>query len=368
MILLIKMGEFWETEVIFVLERKKNTGNKMLLPAAGLIFAAVMQCGLSAEAAGLPEATVGDALIQHQSVSDNGLPDSAAFINSVSDNSAMTMPPVGEAAGDTGFAAAGEAAAPGADADSSLTDGAVAEGDAGTESGADVEEAPVGAAPEGEETIAAEALPEEKEEDGMAVAQEVDSSQLQTLNYKTGILTDWEQINEALRTLSPDALTDGNGGALVLRLQNVSGIPAGIKDSLASDGSGYAKYLHCNVGSGAALVFGGNTDNSGFQGVSDASVTVDSEKRGKKSMAVTVKFASHEDMGTVASLHVNLPQCSKGTKVSVYAETVSLDEEGNVDVGENACIGTTKADGNGNVEVPIQSTANYMFVYKAAKE
>lgn len=278
------------------------------------------------------------------------------------------LPPVGEAAGDTGFAAAGEAAAPGADADSSLTDGAVAEGDAGTESGADVEEAPVGAAPEGEETIAAEALPEGKEEDEMAVAQEVDSSQLQTLNYKTGILTDWEQINEALHTLSPDALTDGDGGALVLRLQNVSGIPAGIKDSLASDGSGYAKYLHCNVGSGAALVFGGNTDNSGFQGVSDASVTVDSEKRGKKSMAVTVKFASHEDMGTVASLHVNLPQCSKGTKVSVYAETVSLDEEGNVDVGENACIGTTKADGNGNVEVPIQSTANYMFVYKAAKE
>lgn len=45
-----------------------------------------------------------------------------------------------------------------------------------------------------------------------------------------------------------------------------------------------------------------------------------------------------------------------------------MDEEGNVIVGENACIGTTKAGENGNIEIPIQSTANYMFVYKGAKE
>ena len=108
----------------------------------------------------------------------------------------------------------------------------------------------------------------------------------------------------------------------------------------------------------------GASDIGGFHGISNTRVTVSSERRGKKSVATTVRFESHEDIGAVASLQVNLPECSKGTKVSVYAETVAMDEEGNVTVGENACIGTTKAGENGNVEIPIQATANYMFIYK----
>lgn len=198
--------------------------------------------------------------------------------------------------------------------------------------------------------------------------QVISSTQMQTINYKDRILTDWQQIIEALGTLSPEALTGGAGGTLVLQMQNVSDIPAGIKDGLKADGSGNAKALHCNVGYGVSLVFNGNTDNSGFNGISNASATVTSEKRGKRSMQTTVRFGSHENLGTVASLQVNLPQCEEGTKVSVYAETVSVDASGNVIVGENVCIGNTKADANGNIEVPIQSMANYMFVYKAAKE
>ncbi len=202
-----------------------------------------------------------------------------------------------------------------------------------------------------------------------AEKQVISSTQMQTINYKDLILTDWQQIIEALSTLSPEALTDGGaGGTLVLQMQNVSDIPAGIKDGLAAGDSGYAKALHCNVGYGVSLVFNSNTDNSGFGGISNASATVTSEKRGKRSMATTVRFGSHENLGTVASLQVNLPQCEEGTKVSVYAETVSVDAAGNVILGENVCIGNTKADENGNVEVPIQSMANYMFVYKAAKE
>lgn len=202
-----------------------------------------------------------------------------------------------------------------------------------------------------------------------AEKQVISSTQMQTINYKDLILTDWQQIIEALSTLSPEALTDGGaGGTLVLQMQNVSDIPAGIKNGLAAGDSGYAKALHCNAGYGVSLVFNSNTDNSGFGGISNASATVTSEKRGKRSMATTVRFGSHENLGTVASLQVNLPQCEEGTKVSVYAETVSVDAAGNVIVGENVCIGNTKADENGNVEVPIQSMANYMFVYKAAKE
>lgn len=202
----------------------------------------------------------------------------------------------------------------------------------------------------------------------VAEKQVISSTQMQTINYKDRILTDWQLIIEALGTLSPEALTGGAGGTLVLQMQNVSDIPAGIKDVLKADGSGNAKALHCNVGYGVSLVFNGNTDNSGFNGISNASATVTSEKRGKRSMQTTVRFGSHENLGTVASLQVNLPQCEEGTKVSVYAETVSVDAAGNVTVGENVCIGNTKADANGNIEVPIQSMANYMFVYKAAKE
>ena len=247
----------------------------------------------------------------------------------------------------------------------------------GTENGGDVQEPDGGnteepAVPEIPDVLADPAVTVEPEVPDAVPepVQVVDSNQLQTLNYTDGILTDWQQIMDGLRTLSPDVLSNADAGSksLVLQLQNVTDIPAGIGECLSADGSGYTKYLHCNIGYGASLVSSGASDNSGFQGVSNASVTVDSEKRGKKSMAVTVRFASHEDMGTVASLHVNLPQCSKGTKVSVYAETVSMDADGNVTVGENACIGNTKADENGNVEVLIQSTANYMFVYKAAKE
>lgn len=213
------------------------------------------------------------------------------------------------------------------------------------------------------ETVAEETAP--------AVQETVDSTKLQTINYQDGILTDWQKITEALSTLTPEALagTAADASVLVLQLQNVTDIPADIKNALIStDGSGRTKMLHCNVGYGASLVFNGATDNSGFNGLSNASVSVTSEKRGKRSMATTVRFASHENLGTVASLQVNLPHCNKGTKVSVYAETITVDANGNVSVGENVCIGNTKADENGNVEIAIQSTANYMFVYKGAKE
>ena len=153
-----------------------------------------------------------------------------------------------------------------------------------------------------------------------------------------------------------------------MQMQNVESIPAAAKDSIAPGETGYTKILQCSLGSGVSIVLNGSADNSGFRGISNTNVSVASEKRGKKSVAATVQFASHEDIGAVVSLQVNLPQCSKGTKVSVYAETVAIDDEGNVTVGENACIGTTKAGENGNVEIPIQSTANYMFVYKGAKE
>ncbi len=283
---------------------------KQVLLSAVFVFAAFMRCEMNVQAA-----------------------DASTFIGSVSDNSALTTIPDAGTADDVQMTE-------NADGDAERIDG-------------------IG------ELEAAEAG-----EEAEVTIQAVDSTQLQTLNYRDGILTDWQQINEALGALSPDSLVnpDTDGKSLVLQLQNVGSIPAEIKDSIVSDDSGYTKYLHCNIGSGASLVFSGASDNSGFNGVSNTSVAVDSEKRGKKSMAVTVRFASHEDLGTVASLHVNLPQCAKGTKVSVYAETVSLDADGNVTVGENACIGNTKADENGNVEVLIQSTANYMFVYKAAKE
>lgn len=196
----------------------------------------------------------------------------------------------------------------------------------------------------------------------------ISPTQMQTTNYKDQILTDWQQIIEALGTLSPEALTNATGNMLVLQMQNVSGIPAGIRDALKTGDSGQVKALQCNVGYGVSLVFNGSTDNSGFNGISDASATVVHEKRGKKSMATTIRFGSHENLGTVVSLQVNLPKCEEGTKVSVYAETVSVDAAGNVTIGENVCIGNTKADANGNIEIPIQSMANYMFVYKAAKE
>lgn len=312
--------------------------DKKLLAAAAMIFAAAMHCGMNVKAAEISQMTSQDALILHQSVSDNsawGMFGSGGIDNVQPGDGTDIQNP------DTNGENAGEIKVP-------EEAGSLAEAETKTE------------ITEAGEAAAKETVP----------VQVVDSTQLQTLNYKDGILTDWQQIMDGLRTLSPDALSnaDSESKSLVLQLQNVTNIPAGIGNCLASDDSGYTKYLHCNVGYGASLVFSGTTDNSGFRGVSNAAVTVDSEKRGKKSMAVTVRFASHEDMGTVASLHVNLPQCSKGTKVSVYAETVSVDEDGNVQVGENTCIGNTKADENGNVEVLIQSTANYMFVYKAAKE
>ena len=314
----------------YVLKKIRIQGKQGLLSVV-LVLAVFMWCGMDAQAAEYMQTAPEDILMQAQTV-----PDASVFTGSVSDNSALTTMP------DAGTA---DAIPPSENAEEDTEKNGSAE-----EAGAVGE---TGAVNAGEETV-----------------QVVDSTQLQTLNYKDSILTDWQQINEALRTLSPDSLVnpDTDGKSLVLQLQNVSDIPAEIKDNIVSDDSGYTKYLHCNVGYGASLVFSGASDNSGFNGISNASVTVDSEKRGKKSMAVTVRFASHEDMGTVASLHVNLPQCAKGTKVSVYAETVSMDADGNVTVGENACIGNTKADENGNVEVVIQSTANYMFVYKAAKE
>ena len=321
-----------------MLENMGIRGERIFLGSAAVIFAVFMQFGMKAQAAELPQVSSQDTFLMHQSVSDN---------------SAWNVVPDG---GNT---------------DSSQP------GDGGTENGGDVQEPDTGNT---EEPVVPE-VPDVTADPAVTVAPEtpddvpepvltVDSNQLQTLNYTDGILTDWQQIMDGLRTLSPDTVSnaDADSKSLVLQLQNVTDIPAGIGECLSSDGSGYTKYLHCNIGYGASLVFSGASDNSGFRGVSNASVTVDSEKRGKKSMAVTVRFTSHEDMGTVASLHVNLPQCSKGTKVSVYAETVSMDADGNVTVGENACIGNTKADENGNVEVLIQSTANYMFVYKAAKE
>ncbi len=198
----------------------------------------------------------------------------------------------------------------------------------------------------------------------------VSPDQFQTVNYKDQILTDWQQILDALASLTPQALNGYGDGdkTLVMQLQNVESIPAAAKDSIAPGETGYTKILQCSLGSGVSIVLNGSADNSGFRGISNTNVSVASEKRGKKSVAATVQFASHEDIGAVVSLQVNLPQCSKGTKVSVYAETVAIDDEGNVTVGENACIGTTKAGENGNVEIPIQSTANYMFVYKGAKE
>lgn len=194
----------------------------------------------------------------------------------------------------------------------------------------------------------------------------VDPDQFQTVNLADRILTDWQQILEALRELTPEMIAgaDAGSGTLVLQLQNVENIPAELKDGIASGDSGYAKIVQCSLGSGVSLVLNGTSDIGGFHGISNTRVSVSSERRGKKSIATTVRFESHEDIGAVASLQVNLPECSKGTKVSVYAETVAMDEEGNITVGENACIGTTKAGENGNVEIPIQSTANYMFVYK----
>ncbi len=213
-----------------------------------------------------------------------------------------------------------------------------------------------------------EEIEEAVQEEEQPVA--VSPDQFQTVNYKDQILTDWQQILDALASLTPQALNGYGEGdkTLVMQLQNVESIPAAAKDSIAPGETGYTKILQCSLGSGVSIVLNGSADNSGFRGISNTNVSVASEKRGKKSVAATVQFASHEDIGAVVSLQVNLPQCSKGTKVSVYAETVAIDDEGNVTVGENACIGTTKAGENGNVEIPIQSTANYMFVYKGAKE
>lgn len=199
----------------------------------------------------------------------------------------------------------------------------------------------------------------------------VDPSGLQTGNYKNETLTDWTQIVEALKTLKPEELTnpDTEGKTLVFQIQNVESIPAEIKDALsASDGSGYNKVLQCNLKYGVVLAFNGAENNSGFAGIGNAKVRVASEERGKRSVATTVRFEEHKNLGTVAALQLNLPKCGKGTKVSVYAETISTDAAGNTVVGENVCIGTTKADDMGNVEVPIQSTANYMFVYRGEKE
>lgn len=214
---------------------------------------------------------------------------------------------------------------------------------------------------EADETEAKEEMEAEEEK-----TVTVDPDQFQTVNLADGILTDWQQVIEVLRGLTPEMVAGGGAGSgtLVLQLQNVESIPAELKDSMASGDSGYTKIVQCGLGPGVSLVLNGASDIGGFHGISNTRVSVSSERRGKKSVATTVRFESHEDIGAVASLQVNLPECSKGTKVSVYAETVAMDEEGNVTVGENACIGTTKAGENGNVEIPIQSTANYMFIYK----
>lgn len=329
-----KSGRVSEKRGDCVLKRMRIEG-KQILMAAAFVFTAFMRCGMDAQAASADE------LIQQQTVSEgviknDALPDASTGNDSVSGNSTLgTIPNM------------------------NITDDIQAAEN--TEGNNGIKEAEKANDAEPDKTA---------KENVLTTVQTVNNDQLQTLNYKDSILTDWQQISDALRTLSVDSLvnSDTDSKSLVLQLQNVKDIPAGIKDSLVSDESGYVKYLHCNIGYGASLVFSGAFDNSGFKGISNAAVTVDSEKRGKKSMAVTVRFAEHEDMGAMASLHVNLPQCAKGTKVSVYAETVSVDADGNVTVGENTCIGNTKADENGNVEVLIQSTANYMFVYKAAKE
>lgn len=199
----------------------------------------------------------------------------------------------------------------------------------------------------------------------------IDPDGLQTSNYKNETLADWAQIVEALRNLKPEELTnpDTEGKTLALQIQNVESIPVEIGGALAAaDGSGYNKILQCSLKYGVVLAFNGAEDNSGFIGLNNAKVQVMSQDRGKRSVATTVRFEEHKNLGTVAALQLNLPRCAAGTKVSVYAETISVDAAGNTVVGENVCIGTTEADDNGNVEVPIQSTANYMFVYRGEKE
>lgn len=236
------------------------------------------------------------------------------------------------------------------------------------ENDADVKEPGQETEEEPEEEVVSEELDAETE---VVEAEEeepaaVDPNQFQTVNLADGILTDWQQVLEVLRGLTPEMIAGADAGSTVLMLQlkNVESIPAELKDCVSPGDSGYAKIVHCGLGPGVSLVLNGAADISGFQGIGNTRVSISSERRGKKSVATTVQFESHEDIGAVASLQVNLPECSKGTKVSVYAETVAMDEEGNVTVGENACIGTTKAGENGNVEIPIQSTANYMFIYK----
>lgn len=234
---------------------------------------------------------------------------------------------------------------------------------AGDENDADMKE------PEQKTEEEAAAEVEAEEPDAEAEEEEpvtVDPDQFQTVNFADGILTDWQQVLEALRGLTPEMIAgaDAGSGVLMLQLQNVESIPAELKDCVSSNDSGYVEIVHCGLGPGVSLVLNGASDMGGFQGISNTRVSISSERRGKKSVATTVRFESHEDIGAVASLQVNLPECSKGTKVSVYAETVAMDEEGNVTVGENVCIGTTKAGENGNVEIPIQATANYMFIYK----
>ena len=292
------------------------------------------------------------------SVSDNAVPENAITDNTSSDNGISDNSMTDISVSDNSVPAEPEEPAEG-ESSEDATDGEAVEVPNEQQPTETVEEEPVETA---EETLE-EVVPEAE--------QSIDSNQLQTINYQNGILADWQQITEALSTLIPENLSDtaADASVLMLQLKNVTNIPAEIKNALATtDGSGRTKLLHCNVGYGSALVFSGSSDNSGFNGISNASATVYHEKRGKRSMATTVRFASHENLGAVVSLHVNLPQCEEGTKVSVYAETISVDADGNVTVGENVCIGTTKADANGNVEVPIQSTANYMFVYKEAKE
>lgn len=190
----------------------------------------------------------------------------------------------------------------------------------------------------------------------------IDAYQMQTVNYKDEVLTDWQQILPALKILTPEKVVnpDEANKILMLQLQNVKSIPAELKDNITqTEGSEYTKVFQCNLGYGASIVFHGSADNSNFRGISNLNVKISSEPRGKKSIATSIAFESHEDFGTVASLQVNLPDCRKGTKVSVYAETMTGDT-----LGENVCIGTTKADEQGNVEVPIQTTSNYLFLYK----
>lgn len=190
----------------------------------------------------------------------------------------------------------------------------------------------------------------------------IDAYQMQTLNYQPEVLTEWQQILPALKDLTPEEVTNPDEGnkVLMLQVQNVKSIPAELKDSIAAAGeSGYSKVFQCNLGYGASIVFYGTSDNSNFKGINNLNAKINTEPRGKKSVAVSVTFESHEDFGTVAGLQINLPDCKKGTKVSVYAETMTDGA-----LGENVCIGTTKADEQGNVEVPIQTTANYLFLYK----